>query len=197
MASLDEDAFRKPKQDKDLADPGTLEFVEGFYSVERDDTENDFFKAQIQDTPDVDGFHEVYADLLQGTRRSGHNGDPGNGTQEATKGSTKSKGSKSKSKGQTLAPTRIGSAPSGQMQSLTIPSPTRSARSSLDGGRRDEPIRKPGHAKKESVIEDIIRVLDPDAKLNVIEDHFSVPVLTEEERAKDEGYVFTISHYGC
>ncbi|KAF9540208.1 autophagy- protein 2 [Mortierella hygrophila] len=187
VASLDEDAFRKPKQDKDLADAGTLEFVEGFYSVERDDAENDFFKAQIQDTPDVDGFHEVYADLLQGTRRSGHNGGPSSGTQETTKGSTKTKGSKSKFKDQTLAPTRIGSAPSGQLQSLTIPSPTRSVRSSLDGGRRDEPIRKFGHAKKESVIEDIIRVLDPDAKLNVIEDHFSVPVLTEEERAKDEG----------
>ncbi|KAG0064460.1 autophagy- protein 2 [Linnemannia elongata] len=187
VASLDEDAFRKPKQDKDLANAGTLEFVEGFYSVERDDTENDFFKAQIQDTPDVDGFHEVYAELLQGARRSDHNGGPVSGTREVTKSSTKTKVSKSKSKGQTLAPTRIGSAPSGQMQSVTIPSPTRSVRSSLDGGRRDEPIRKPGHAKKESVIEDIIRVLDPDAKLNVIEDHFSVPVLTEEERAKDEG----------
>ncbi|KAF9120435.1 autophagy- protein 2 [Mortierella sp. 14UC] len=187
VASLDEDAFRKPKQDKNLTDGGTLEFVEGFYSIERDDAENDFFKAQIQDTPDVDGFHEVYADLLQGARRSGHNGGTGGSIQEGTKSSTKGKGSKSKSKGQTLPPARTGSAPIGQLQSLTIPSPTRSTRSSLDGGRRDEPGRKHGHTKKESVIEDILRILDPEATLSIVEDHFSVPVLTEEEKAKDEG----------
>ncbi|KAF9902253.1 autophagy- protein 2 [Linnemannia zychae] len=187
VASLDEDAFRKPKQEKDLADGGTLEFVEGFYSIEQDDTENDFFKAQIQDTPDVDGFHEVYADLLQGSRRLAPNGGTGSSIQEGTKSGTKGKGSKSKSKGQSLPPTRAGSAPIGQMQSLTTPSPTRSTRSSLDGGRRDEPGRKPGHTKKESVIEDILRVLDPEATFSIVENHFSVPVLTEEEKAKDEG----------
>jgi hypothetical protein len=188
VASLDEDAFRKPKHDKDLADTGTLEFVEGFFSVERDDPENDFFKAQIQDTPDVDGFHEVYADLLQGSKRSGHNGGTGSGNQEASKRNSGIKGSKSKSKGHTLAPARIGSTPAGQPQSLTIPSPTRSVRLSLDGDRRDETVRKVGHAKKESVIEDILRILDPAAVFKVTENHFSVPVLTEEEqRAKDEG----------
>ncbi|KAG0274686.1 autophagy- protein 2 [Linnemannia exigua] len=188
VASLDEDAFRKPKQDKDLADAGTLEFVEGFYAIERDDTENDYFKAQIQDSPDVDGFHEVYADLLQGSRRSGHNGGTGSSTQDGgTKSSTKGKGSKSKSKAQTLAPTRTGSTPVSQLQSLTIPSPTKTTRSSLDGGRRDETGRKLGHTKKESVIEDILRILDPEATFSIVENHFSIPVLTEEEKAKDEG----------
>ncbi|KAG0211295.1 autophagy- protein 2 [Mortierella sp. NVP41] len=186
VASLDEDAFRKPKQDKDVGDAGTLEFVEGFYSVEREEAENDFFKVQMQDTPDVDGFHEVYADLLHGNKRSGNNSGAGGDSQQRAKGSTKTKGSKSKSKGQTLAPTRTESAPVSQMQSLTIPSLTRS-RSSLEGGRRDEPGRKAGHAKKENPIEDIIRVLDPEAQFLVVENHFSIPVLTEEERAKDEG----------
>jgi len=187
VASLDEDAFRGPKRGKDLADAGTLEFVEGFYSVEQDDTESDFFKAQIQDTPDVDGFHEVYADLLQGARGTGHNGGTEDIKQEGSQGDTTTEGSKSKSKGQTFASTRTSSASISQMQPLSIPSPTRSARSSLDSGRRDDPGRKTGHAKKDSAIEDVIRVLDPKANFSVNENYFSIPVLTEEERAKDEG----------
>ncbi|KAF9930506.1 autophagy- protein 2 [Linnemannia zychae] len=178
VASLDEDAFRKPKQDKTLGDAGQLEIVEGFYSVEREDTENDLFKAQVQDAPDVDGFHEVFADIQQshdnGIETSAH----------VTKGTSKTKAAKLKPKGHLHTPSRTGLVSDSQ---LAIPNPNKSTRSSLDGNRRDDLTRKTGHSKRESIIEDIIRVLDPEATFSIVENHFSVPILTEEEKAKDEG----------
>ncbi|KAG9320729.1 hypothetical protein KVV02_001777 [Mortierella alpina] len=190
VASLDEDAFRRPKLDQDAEDRGTLEFVEGFYSIEQEDAESDHFKAQMRDIPDVDGFHEVYADLLVGPRRKESQGRTDNSGQSTDDRPllTKSKGSKSKSKHppQPEFDTVI-DATSLMPSHGTKKRSNSSARSSLDGGRRDEPRHAGSHLKKDNQLEDIIRVLDPDAEFAVVENHFSIPILTEEERIQDEG----------
>ncbi|KAF9958790.1 autophagy- protein 2 [Mortierella alpina] len=190
VASLDEDAFRRPKLDQGADDKGTLDFVEGFYSIEQEDAESDHFKAQMRDTPDVDGFHEVYADLLVGSRRNESQGRIDNSGETADDQSlmARSKGSKSKSKpppqrdpDTVMDTTNLMPSHSTKKQSSS------SARSSLDGGRRDEHRHVGGQAKKDTQLEDIIRVLDPDAEFAVVENHFSIPILTEEERIQDEG----------
>lgn len=187
---MDEDAFRRPKLDQDAEDKGTLEFVEGFYSIEQEDAESDQFKAQMRDVPDIDGFHEVYADLLVGSRRKERREQTDNDglTADDRPLTTKSKGSKSKSKHppQTHSETMIDTT-SLMPSHGTKKRSNSSARSSLDGGRRDEHRHGGGHAKKDSQLEDIIRILDPDAEFAVVENHFSIPILTEEERMQDEG----------
>ncbi|KAF9953835.1 autophagy- protein 2 [Mortierella alpina] len=192
VASLDGDAFRRPKMDQDAVDKGTLEFVEGFYSIEQEDAESDHFKAQMRDIPDVDGFHEVYADLLAGSRRNEDQGRADHDGQSPDDRPllTKSKGFKPKSKSK--HPPQAG--PDAVMDTTSLmPShgtkkrSSSSARSSLDGGRRDEHRHAGGHAKRDSQLEDIIRILDPDAEFAVVENHFSIPILTEEERIQDEG----------
>ncbi|KAF9283325.1 autophagy- protein 2 [Mortierella alpina] len=190
VASLDEDAFRRPKLDQDAEDKGTLEFVEGFYSIEQEDAESDHFKAQMRDVPDIDGFHEVYADLLVGSRRKERQEQTDNDGLTADDRSlmTKSKGSKSKSKHtpQTHSETMIDTT-SLMPSHGTKKRSNSSARSSMDGVRRDEHRHGGGHAKKDNQLEDIIRILDPDAEFAVVENHFSIPILTEEERMQDEG----------
>ncbi|KAF9558314.1 autophagy- protein 2 [Mortierella alpina] len=190
VASLDEDAFRRPKLDQDAGDKGTLEFVEGFYSIEQDEAESDHFKAQMRDIPDVDGFHEVYADLLVGSGRIENQGriDNNEHPDDDRPLATKSKGSKSNSKHQPRLDSDAGLDTTSLMPSRgTKKRSSSSARSSLDGGRRDEHRHAGGHSKKDAPLEDIIRILDPDAEFAVVENHFSIPILTEEERIQDEG----------
>ncbi|CAO3568283.1 unnamed protein product [Mortierella alpina] len=192
VASLDEDAFRQPKADQDAMDKGTLEFVEGFYSIEQDDAESDHFKAQMRDIPDVDGFHEVYADLLVGSRRNEDQAGADHHGQSADDRPLMTKGKGSKSRTKSMHPP---SADPDAVQDTTnlLPShgmkkrSSSSARSSLDGGRKDEHRHAGGHAKRDNQLEDIIRILDPDAEFAVVENHFSIPILTEEERLQDEG----------
>ncbi|KAG0366681.1 hypothetical protein BC939DRAFT_464075 [Gamsiella multidivaricata] len=191
LASLDEDAFRKPSLSREADNTGTLEFVEGFYSVDREDSESDHFKAQMHDTPNVDGFHEVYADLLSGPQSAikENSVDIGRRTGGKHGSSTKGKGSKSKAKGEPLPPsTEADEELDSYMDALGIAAQTKTnARSSFEGASRGESSRSRDHSRTESQPEDIIRVLDSGAKLAVIENYFSIPVLTEEERAKDEG----------
>ncbi|KAF9182323.1 autophagy- protein 2 [Haplosporangium sp. Z 767] len=189
VASLDEDAFRKPKPDRNQEDSGALDIVEGFYSVECDDSENDLFKVQIQDTPDVDGFHEVYADLLVGPHRT----DP-SASGVAKDGHrhqiplTKDKGSKSKSRAYTM-PSVKATKEAGRIAPPhgVSKQSSSSTRLSLDGGGREGHYRNDNHARTESLSEHIFRILDHEAKFTVIEDYFSIPILTKEERARDEG----------
>ncbi|KAI8598578.1 hypothetical protein EDD21DRAFT_183509 [Dissophora ornata] len=191
IASLDEDAFRKPSLDRESEGAGTLDFVEGFYSVEREDSESDHFTAQMHDSPDVDGFHEVYADLLSSSQSTGKykTGDIGGSSGGKQPQMGKEKSYKSQSKGKSpVSATKAELEVDSQMQALGISTHAKSSgRLSLEGARRDDHV-KPGssHTRKESQPEDTIRVLDPEAIFVVVENHFSIPVLTEEERAKDE-----------
>ncbi|KAG0202543.1 autophagy- protein 2 [Mortierella sp. GBA30] len=184
VASLDEDAFRKPRLDQDAENKGTLDLVEGFYSVEQEDSD-DHFKAQMRDTPNVDGFHEVYADLLVDTCRRESQGEASSRIVDSVSQSAKVK-SKPKSRDRSQPDTNAQNT-----GSLIVPQGVKlqsssSAQLALDGGRRGEQSRS-GHAKKDSQLEDIIRVLDSQAVFAIVENHFSIPILTEEERLKDEG----------
>jgi len=182
VASLDEDAFRKPKVDKDASAAGILDIVEGFYSVEREDSDQDLFKAQVKDTPDIDGFHEVYADLLVGSPRAEKK------EAESKAGSSKH-GQSVKGKGKApsvpVADTGLDYRPMKDRTTSHSTDQGQSRRKSLEGGRREERT----HVRRDtaSYMEDIIRLLDPTAEFAIIENHFAIPVLTEEERAKDEG----------
>ncbi|KAG0325386.1 autophagy- protein 2 [Dissophora globulifera] len=180
LASLDEDAFRKPSIERQLDTAGTLDFVEGFYSVEREDSENDLFKAQMLDTPNIDGFHEVYADLLGGPELA----DKNNRLR-----SPKEKDAKSKAKGK--APVRHvepGREHDSQLHDLKIPIQAKPSRQpSVSSPKRDGPVRPRSLSKTDSQVEGILRILDEEALFSVNENYFSIPILTEEERAKEEG----------
>ncbi|KAG0332292.1 autophagy- protein 2 [Podila horticola] len=183
VASLDEDAFRKPKLEDDQDKAMTLDFVEGFYSVEREDSESDLYTAQIHETPNVDGFHEVYADLLSSSKASAVQSKVKSATPELkSKPNTPSSSSKPKAQITALS----SSAPKAskplvldferQLQGSS------SRRSSLDGGNRSGRSRK----DTSSNLDDIIRTLDSDAVFHIVENHFSIPIMTQEERARDE-----------
>ncbi|KAG0301791.1 autophagy- protein 2 [Dissophora globulifera] len=180
LASLDEDAFRKPSIERQLDTAGTLDFVEGFYSVEREDSENDLFKAQMLDTPNIDGFHEVYADLLGGPELADKNN---------TLRPPKEKDAKSKAKGK--APVRHvepGREHDSQLHDLKIPIQAKPSRQPLvSSPKRDGPVRPRSLSKTDSQVEGILRILDEEALFSVNENYFSIPILTEEERAKEEG----------
>ena len=185
MASLDEDAFRKPKVDRDASGTGTLDIVEGFYSVEQEDAVQDLFKAQVKDTPDVDGFHEVYAELIGGSPRQERRSDS-NAVTSKQNHSSKAKAAKALSAheidiGLDFRPMKDRGPP----PSLSKSQVQNSRRSSMDGNRRNER----SHVRKNTAdhMEGILTILDPEAPFVVIEDHFTIPVLTEEERAKEEG----------
>ncbi|KAF9348845.1 autophagy- protein 2 [Mortierella sp. AD094] len=184
VASLDEDAFRRPNLDQELENAGTLDFTEGFYSVEREDSENDLFKARMGDTPNIDGFHEVYADLLVGSRP----GDNSRGNSSGQVQSSKGKSSKQKSKSQPALAAKSGLELDSQIHSLgksALAKPVRG--STLEDIGRDDRVRSGAHSRKESQQDDIIRVLDTEALFTIVENYFSIPILTEEERAMDEG----------
>lgn len=185
MASLDEDAFRKPRVEDGLDKALTLDFVEEFYSVEREDSENELYKAQIRETPNVDGFHEVYADLLSTSSRK----DASSGQPKVKSASSESKSNSTKSSSSSKPkPALSSSAPKAskplildferQLQSSS------SRRSSLDGGSRSGTSR----SRKESsnIQDDIFRILDNEAVFNIVENHFSIPIMTQEERAREE-----------
>lgn len=167
--------------DKDASAAGTLDIVEGFYSVEREDSDQDFFKAQVKDTPDVDGFHEVYADLLVGPRRTDKKVIDSKATSSQ---SGKGKG-KGKATSTLAADSDLDFRPMKDRGSSHSAVQAQARRKSIEGGRRDDRV----HVRKDtaSYMEDIIRILDPEAQFTILENHFAVPVLTEEERAKDEG----------
>ncbi|KAG0044590.1 autophagy- protein 2 [Gryganskiella cystojenkinii] len=182
VASLDEDAFRKPKLDRNASGNGTLDIVEGFYAVEQEDSDQDLFKAQVKDTPDIDGFHEVYADLLGGSRRQEKKHDSK---------ATSTKASQS-SKIKTKAPSapEINTGLDFRTMKDRAPAASKdqgqgSRRTSMEGGRRDTGA----HGRKTTVnhMEGFLTILDPEAQFAILENHFTIPVLTEEERAKDEG----------
>ena len=117
--------------------------------MECEDSENDLFKVQIKDTPNVDGFHEVYADLLADPHRT----DPP-ASEVAKDGPkcqvplTKDKGSKTKSRAYTMpsikATKEAGRAASSHGVSKQSNSSTRS---SLDGGGREGHYRIDGDRK--------------------------------------------------
>ncbi|KAF9288920.1 autophagy- protein 2 [Mortierella antarctica] len=185
VASLDEDAFRKPKLEDDLEKAMTLDFVEGFYSIEQEDSENDLYTVQIHETPNIDGFHEVYADLLSSSKASAGQSKVNSVTSELkSKPSKPSPSSKPKEQVTALS----SSAPKASKHSVLDferqLQDSSSRRSSLDGGGRSGVSR----ARKEtsSNLDDIIRILDPEAVLHVVENHFSIPIMTQEERARDE-----------
>ncbi|KFH66631.1 hypothetical protein MVEG_07156 [Podila verticillata NRRL 6337] len=185
VASLDEDAFRKPKLEDDLDKALTLDFVEEFYSVEREDSENELYKAQIRETPNVDGFHEVYADLLSTCSRN-----------DASSGQSKVKSALSESKSKSITP----SSSSKPKPALSSSAPkaskplildferqlqdTSSRRGSLDGGSRSGTSRS--RKETSSIQDDIFRILDNEAVFNIVENHFSIPIMTQEERARGE-----------
>ncbi|KAG0100724.1 autophagy- protein 2 [Podila epicladia] len=185
VASLDEDAFRKPKLDDDLDKAMTLDFVEGFYSIEQEDSENDLYTVQIHETPNVDGFHEVYADLLSSSKTS-----TGQSKDKSATSKLKSKPSKPlpSSKPKEQAAVLSSSAPKVSKPSVLDferqLQDSSSRRSSLDGGSRSGASR----ARKETLsnLDDVIRILDPEAVFHVVENHFSIPIMTQEERARDE-----------
>ncbi|KAF8981071.1 autophagy- protein 2 [Entomortierella lignicola] len=181
VASLDEDAFRRPELDQGLDNAGTLDFTEGFYSVEREDSENDLYIAQVDDSPDADGFHEVYADpLVSSQPGDGHRGSSVQGKP------SKGKGPKHKPKIKSSTATKSSLELDSQMHSLGNPAlPIRGA--TLEDIGREDRIRSGSHARKESQQDDIIRVLDHEATFSIVENYFAIPILTEEERAKDEG----------
>lgn len=185
MESLDEDAFRKPKMEDDLDKALTLDFVEEFYSVEREDSENELYNAQILETPNVDGFHEVYADLLSTSSRK-------DASSEQSKAKPVSSESKSKS---TKLSSSSNPKPALSSSALKASKPfildferqlqdSSSRRSSLDGGSRSGTSR----SRKETlnIQEGIFRILDDEAVLNIVENHFSIPIMTQEERAREE-----------
>ncbi|KAF9426358.1 autophagy- protein 2 [Podila epigama] len=185
VASLDEDAFRKPNVEKELDNAMTLDFVEEFFSVEREDSENDLYKAQIRETPNVDGFHEVYADLLSSSRQH----ESGQSKSKQPSGESRSKAGKSSWKQKSASST---SSTVDVKPSMTLAldfdrrlQETSSRRGSMEGAAR--PLGS-NRARNDTGgnVDEIIRVLDQEATFQLNENHFSVPVMTQEERARDE-----------
>jgi hypothetical protein len=190
-ASLDENAFRNPRLDQPSEDASTLDFHEGFFSVGGEDSENDMLTAEMEDIPDLDGFHEVYAELLGSPEQESKlkRSTSRSSTRSTTRGpqSTTERRSISKTRSKTL-PALISPEVDEEDQEWTFESPATlepKRRSSVTVTKRD--ARTQSHARQESQMEDTIVQVDPEAKFDIIEDHFSIPVLTKEEMARDEG----------
>ncbi|KAF9918447.1 autophagy- protein 2 [Lobosporangium transversale] len=186
LASLDEDAFRKPGTDPEVGNAGTLDFTEGFFSVEQDDSDSDLFKAQMRDTPNVDGFHEVYADLL-GDMSIDNGICEEASTRSLGKQAEKGNSSKSKHRSLSSAVHEADLQTGNQTQDFGISTQT-NKRISQEKVRRSESTRPSGHMRMESEADGKVIILDSEYELTLVEDHFFIPILTEEEKAREEKY---------
>ncbi|KAF9977013.1 autophagy- protein 2 [Actinomortierella ambigua] len=173
-----------------------LEVVEEFYAVDRDDTDHEVIR--VQESPDLDGFHEVYADVAP--PRSASSSSRTQTSATASKVSSKSKSrdlslASSPSSRSTSPPTTLMSTGSHLNSNSPLVASNMSLSPTKDYFGRDM-RRTPSSSSSKSrtgsgggsrslgqVEEGVVRLLDAEFKgFRVIENYYSVPVLTEEEQ---------------
>ncbi|KAF9163468.1 autophagy- protein 2 [Actinomortierella ambigua] len=181
-----------------------LEVVEEFYAVDRDETYREVIR--VQESPDLDGFHEVYADLVPSSSKSrtlssasGKAAYPSSSSSLSSKSKARGRSSSSSPPSSPSSPPPKSSppalAPTGSHfnNPPLIPSlsptkdyfgrdmrrtPSSSSSKSRTGGGGSGGSRPLGQVE-----EGMVRLLDTEFKgFHVIENYYSVPVLTEEEQ---------------
>ncbi|KAG0236113.1 autophagy- protein 2 [Actinomortierella wolfii] len=210
LASLDEEAFKhKPiatedrgkstnarhmgRQGSGAVEPeDQLEVVEEFYAVERDDTDHEMIR--VQESPDMDGFHEVYADpRSKGKARQTSTVGKASSSKSDTSAEP-SKPSRSPPSPQPHKPSPLPLTSTGSVQPSIDPHITISPTRDYFGGKMERTLSSASSKSRSKslgqVEEGIVRLLDPEFKaFHIVENFYSVPLLTEEEKKRDDNSV--------